>query len=459
MSQEKKFEEAIVELEKVVSSLEGDLPLDEAVKAFQEEGVDVVYTDEDKILGPKWNHCEPNFKPDFNIDLLRSYNYITHFFLVKRTIVNEVGGFSSKYDGAQDYDLILRCTEKARKVRHVHRVLYQWRMHANSTAANPESKLYCHEAGKRAIEDHLERLGIKGEVSLNKIFGQYRVKYPVQGNPLLSIIIPNKDHTDDLDKCIRSVINNSTYKNFEIVVIENNSTDEKTFKYYEQVQKEFEQVKVVTWEREFNYSAINNFGVKFSKGEYLLLLNNDTEMIAKDSIEDMLGMCQREDVGIVGARLLYEDDTVQHAGVIIGLGGIAGHAFSFLNAPEPGFMSRAVLNADYSAVTAACLMVSRKTYDKVGGLCEDYAVAFNDVDFCMKVRKEDLLVVYDAYSEWHHYESKSRGFEDTPEKLERFYGEADRFKGRWPEIMEKGDPYYNKNFPLDYESYKLKPEV
>ena len=329
-------------------------------------------------------------------------------------------------------------------------------MHENSTAANPESKKYCHEAGKRAIEDHLTRLGVDAEVSLHKEFGQYRVKYPVKNNPLLSIIIPNKDHTDDLDKCIRSVVKKSTYRNFEIIVVENNSTDEKTFEYYKAIQKEFNQVKVITWEREFNYSAINNFGVKESKGEYILLLNNDTELIYEDSIEDMLGICQRPEVGIVGAKLLYDDNTVQHAGVILGLGGIAGHAFLGLNRDDQGYMSRAALTCDYTAVTAACLMVSRSVYDEVEGLCEGYAVAFNDVDFCMKVRRAGYLVVYDAFSQWYHYESKSRGMEDTPEKVARFNSEIERFENRWKAELEAKDPYYNINFPLDYDSYEIR---
>lgn len=430
----------------------------EVVKAFQDKLVDAVYTDEDKILGPDWINVDPNFKPDYNIDLLRSHNYITHFFCVKTELLKEIGGFKAEYDGAQDYDVILRCTEKARKTRHIAKILYHWRMHDNSTAANPASKAYCHEAGRKAVEDHLKRLGIPGKVELSKLFGGSRVIYETPGNPLVSIVIPNKDHIDDLDKCVRSLFNVNTYKNIEVIIVENNSTQKETFEYYDSIQKEYFDVRVLMWKSGFNYSAINNFGVKEAKGDYILLLNNDTEMIAPDSISDMLGYCMRPDVGIVGAKLLYPDGTIQHAGVIIGLGGIAGHAFIGLDANQYGYMSRAYLSSDYSAVTAACLMISKDIYNEVGGLCEEYAVAFNDVDFCMKVRSKGYLVVYDAFSQWYHYESKSRGYEDTEEKQLRFKGEIETFKSKWQKELDEGDPFYNRNFPLNTESYTLELE-
>lgn len=430
----------------------------EVVKAFQDKLVDAVYTDEDKILGPDWINVYPNFKPDYNIDLLRSHNYITHFFCVKTELLKEIGGFKAEYDGAQDYDVILRCTEKARKTRHIAKILYHWRMHDNSTAANPASKAYCHEAGRKAVEDHLKRLGIPGKVELSKLFGGSRVIYETPGNPLVSIVIPNKDHIDDLDKCVRSLFNVNTYKNIEVIIVENNSTQKETFEYYDSIQKEYSDVRVLMWKSGFNYSAINNFGVKEAKGDYILLLNNDTEMIAPDSISDMLGYCMRPDVGIVGAKLLYPDGTIQHAGVIIGLGGIAGHAFIGLDANQYGYMSRAYLSSDYSAVTAACLMISKDIYNEVGGLCEEYAVAFNDVDFCMKVRSKGYLVVYDAFSQWYHYESKSRGYEDTEEKQLRFKGEIETFKSKWQKELDEGDPFYNRNFPLNTESYTLELE-
>lgn len=324
----------------------------EVVKCFQDKDVDAVYTDEDKILGPDWRNVEPHFKPDFNLDLLRSNNYITHFFCVKKNIISKVGGFKEKYDGAQDYDVILRCYELSNKVAHVARILYHWRMHPNSTAANPESKSYCHVAGQRAIQDHLDRVGVKGEVTMSDVFCTYRVKYERESSPLVSIIIPNKDHIDDLKLCIDSIERKNTYSNFEIIVVENNSTESKTFEYYQELKKQYKNVDVVKWEREFNYSAINNFGVSFAKGDYLLLLNNDTELINSGSIEDMLANCMRKEIGIVGAKLFYEDDTVQHSGVILGFGGVAGHVGVGIDKCDPGYFARAFLSCDYSAVTA-----------------------------------------------------------------------------------------------------------
>lgn len=427
----------------------------EVVKRLQKDTVDIVYTDEDKVVGDTLVNCDPNFKPDFSMDLFRSHNYITHFFCVRKSIVDEIGGFRSEFDGSQDYDLMFRCIEKSRDIEHVPKILYHWRMCAGSTAENPESKMYCYDAGKRAIEGHLERMGIKGRVEHVGLWGMYHVIYDTPGNPLISIVIPNKDHTDDLDLCIRSIIDKSAYRNFEFVVVENNSTDDKTFEYYEKIQKEFDCVKVVYWDREFNYSAINNFGVENSNGDYILLLNNDTELIGENSLSDMLGICMRDEVGVVGAKLLFDDDTVQHAGIVIGFGGFAGHVFSGIGRDDYGYMVRARINCNYSAVTAACLMTKRSVFDEVGGLTEEFVVALNDVDYCLKVREKNYLVVYDAFSLWYHYESKSRGYEDTPEKQARFQGEVKKFQDRWAGILEEGDPYYNKNFPVTIAPFTL----
>ena len=427
----------------------------EIVKELQDNEVDIVYTDEDKVHGDPLVYMDPNFKPDFSMDLFRSHNYITHFFCVRKAIIDEVGGFRSEYDGSQDYDIMFRCIEKARKIRHVAKILYHWRMIAGSTAENPESKMYCYDAGKRAIESHLERIGVGGKVEQTNLWGLYHVIYDTPGNPLLSIVIPNKDHIEDLDKCIRSIMDKSSYKNIEFIIVENNSTEEETFSYYEKIQKEYDCVRVIKWEREFNYSAINNFGVLHAKGEYLLLLNNDTELIDENSLADMLGICMRDEVGIVGAKLLFEDDTVQHAGIVLGIGGFAGHVFSGIGKDDYGYMMRPRINCNYSAVTAACLMTKRSVFEQVGGLSENFAVALNDVDFCLKVREKGYLVVYDAFSLWHHYESKSRGYEDTPEKQERFRGEVKKFQSRWAKILEEGDPYYNKNFPVTIAPFTL----
>lgn len=418
---------------------------------------DVIYSDEDKMDMDGGALFDPHFKPDFNPDLLCSVNYICHLFVASHDLVARVGGFREEFDGAQDYDFIFRCTEQAAAIHHIPKVLYHWRCHKDSTASNPESKLYAFEAGSRAIMAHYERVGIEAEkVEKGVDYGIYHSTYRILGNPLVSIIIPNKDHHTDLDVCLRAIEKRASYRNTELIIVENNSTKQETFDYYEKIQKEFENVRVVRWEREFNYSAINNFGVTFAKGEYLLFLNNDTELIAENFIEEMLGLCQREDVGAVGARLLYQDDTIQHAGVVVGFGGIAGHTFIGLHRAENSYFHRAMSTQDYSAVTAACMMTKKSLFEQVGGFTEELAVAFNDIDYCMKVRAADRLVVYNPYALLYHYESKSRGLEDTPEKVERFNREIKKFSERWPEILEKGDPFYNPNLTLRKSNFALR---
>ena len=427
----------------------------EIVNALQEDDYDILYTDEDKISGDGKEHNDPNFKPDFSMDLFRSHNYITHFFVVKHSIMNKIEGFRSEYDGSQDYDLMFRCIENSEKIKHIPMILYHWRIHQNSVAGDPASKMYAYDAGKRAIEAHLKRMNIAASVEHQGLWGMYHVKYETPGNPLISIVIPNKDHTKDLDVCIRSIQEKSSYRNFELIVVENNSTEKETFSYYEKIQEEFENVKVVTWEGSFNYSAINNFGVKYTNGEYLLFLNNDTEMISEHALEEMLGCCMREEVGAVGAKLLYEDDTVQHAGVVVGFGGYAGHVNTGIGRDDYGYMVRAMINCNYSAVTAACMLTKKELFLQVGGFDEQFVVACNDVDYCLQLRALDKLIVYNAFAEWYHYESKSRGYEDTPEKLARFENEVKKFQKKWPEILEKGDPFYNPNFPVTQAPFTL----
>lgn len=427
----------------------------EVVTVLQDKAADIVYTDEDKVTDDLSKHMDPNFKPDFSIDLFRSHNYITHFFVCKKAIVDAVGGFRSAYDGSQDYDLMFRCIEQSKVIKHIPMILYHWRICVGSVAENPAAKMYAYEAGKKAIEDHLKRMNIPATVEHTDLWGMYRVKYEVRDNPLLSVIIPNKDHVKDLDKCVMSLLNVNVYKNIEIIIVENNSTEKETFQYYDSITKKYPNIKVIYWEGIFNYSAINNYGVKESNGEYILLLNNDTEIIAEDAIKDMLGICMRSDVGIVGAKLYYEDDTIQHAGVVIGFGGYAGHVFNGLPRKDYGYMVRARITCNYSAVTAACLMTSRTVFDEVGGLDEIFVVACNDVDFCLRVREAGYLVVYDAFAEWYHYESKSRGYEDTLEKQERFRNEVSKFRERWGKLLEEGDPYYNPNFPVTLAPFTL----
>ena len=429
----------------------------ELTKALNEDrSIEVIYSDEDKISMDGKTYFEPHFKPDFNLDLLCSMNYICHLFAVKKEIVELAGSFDGSYDGAQDLDFILRCCEQTDKIYHIPKILYHWRCHMNSTAANPESKLYAFEAGRAAVEAHYRRCGIPAKVENAQGYGRYRTIYEWQEEPFVSIIIPNKDHTDDLDICIQSVLEKSEYRHFEIVVVENNSTEKETFAYYDRIQAEHPEVRVVFYEGGFNFSKINNFGAKEAKGEFFLLLNNDTEFIAGNVIGDMLGICMREDVGIVGAKLLYADDTIQHAGVVLGFGGTAGHTFIGKSRYDTGYFGRISCVQDYSAVTAACMLVKRSVFEQAGGLTEELAVAFNDIDFCLKVREMGKLVVYQPSAELYHYESKSRGYEDSPEKVERFQNEMDWFINRWRDVIEQGDPYYNRNLTLDNSDFSMR---
>ena len=426
----------------------------EVVKALnQKERPAVIYSDEDKVTTDLSEHFQPFMKPDFNKDLLRSNNYICHFFVAEKQLVEEVGGFRGAFNGAQDYDLILRCTEKAEHITHIPRILYHWRVHKASTADNPASKMYAFDAGKRAIEEHLKRCGETGVVSHTKDLGFYRVQYQMSGNPLVSIIIPNKDHVDMLDKCLRS-IQKSSYRNYEVIIVENNSVEEATFDYYKKIASD--RIRVVYWEGIFNYSAINNFGAKAAQGEYLLLLNNDVEVITENWLEELLSNCQRPDVGIVGAKLYYPDDTVQHAGIIVGIGGVAGNVFVGLPRKFTGYFHKASIQQDLSAVTAACMMVKRSVYEEMGGLEEKLQVAFNDVDFCLRVRKAGYLVVFDPYVELYHYESKTRGAENTKEKVRRFQTEIEYMRSHWLDLLKKGDPMYNPNLTLTKWDYSLK---
>ena len=543
--------------------------------------VQVLYSDEDKVDFEDIYYFEPHFKTDFNPDLLRSVNYICHLFVARRSLLDAIAETDadgrkiyerSAYDGAQDYDLILRATEKAQameRVRlascanasdgnavtsaqqtdtaasttagvagqisateinaqptiaaalnpldqellrqgcftssniiHIPMVLYHWRAHQASTAQHPEAKLYAFEAGARAVYDHCKRIGLPiRKVEQGITYGFYHPIYENQ-QPLISVVIPNKDHTADLDKAITSLAAGN-YKNLEFIIVENNSDQEETWKYYEELKKRFPEelpadfidpatcgathasetasasatsnpaqasayhgvaasvlpqpvVKVVKWDGPFNYSAINNYGVQFTHGQYLLFLNNDIEEIAPDSIDEMIGYVQREDVGICGARLLYPDEDIQHAGVIMGMGGIAGAAFVRTHDSDLSYMHRAKCIQDYSCVTAACLLTKRSLFDAVGGFTEKLAVAFNDVDYCMKVRALGKLVVYNPYAKFYHYESKSRGMEDTPEKLARFHSEILTFGTTWKDILRDGDPYYSPALTFRKANFALK---
>jgi glycosyltransferase involved in cell wall biosynthesis len=452
----------------------------EVVTEINRSGADVIYTDEDKITADSDNHSDPQFKPDFSIDFLRTHNYITHFLVVKQNLLDslcedkacgsEKTLFKSEYDGAQDYDLVLRLAETAENIRHIPKILYHWRVSGVSTAGNPYAKSYADEAGLNALRAHIKRCGLNARAEHTDMNAIYRVSYLVTETPslpLVSVVIPNKDHIQDLDKCIKSVMEKSTYKKLEFIIVENNSTEKKTYAYYKNLKSTYDNVKVVRWNRDkkneapsgeasqcgetqnFNFSAINNYGVSFAEGEYLLFLNNDTEIISGDAIERLLGIAMRDDVGAVGAKLLFKDNSVQHAGLIIGPGGFAGPVFTGLRNDDLGYMLRPVTDGNYSAVTAACMMVKKSVFKQAGGYDEKLAVALNDVDLCLKIRQKDKLIVYCAESLWHHYESKSRGYEENPEKRERFEKEIAYFKSKWQDVIDAGDPYYNPNLSLE----------
>jgi len=416
----------------------------------QNPETDMIYSDEDKMTEKGNDYFFPHFKPDFNFDMLRINNYICHFLCVRKEIAVSVGGFSDEMNGAQDYDFILKVVEKSRNIAHVAKILYHWRSSNDSTAKDMSNKEYALLAGKEAIESHFKRMNMAVTTTLAAVPGWYQNHYKLTKEPLVSVLIPNKDHVKDLDICLKSILEKCTYKNIEVLIIENNSTEKETFDYYQAAEEKYPNVHVLYYQGGFNFSAINNLGAREAKGEYLLLLNNDVEVITVDLFEQMLGYCIREDVGVVGAKLLYADNTIQHAGVLVGAGGVAVHLFKGALDTDPCYMCRAISTYDVSCVTAACMMVKKSVYAELGGMEEELAVAFNDVDFCLRVRKAGYLIVYDADAKLYHYESKSRGAENTPEKFMRFSKETEILSKQWG-ISGSSldfsyiDPYYNPN--------------
>lgn len=428
----------------------------ECMKAITEKDADMIYTDEMVFEGEIENVKLIHFKPDFSPDTLLGHNYICHLCAYSVALQKQVGYFSDKHHGSQDYDMILRLTEKAKHIVHIPKVLYFWRSHPLSVASNVKVKPYCMDSAKKAIADHLERTGKKGKVVDSSILSTYKVEYEIDGNPKVSILIPNKDNIEYLEVCIDSILKRSTYENYEIIVIENNSEKEQTLDYYRALERRDARIRVIYYEGDFNYSAINNFGAKAATGEYLLLLNNDTEIITHNWIEEMLMYAQRDDVGAVGSLLYYKDNTVQHAGLIIGIGGSAGHAHRHVKRNSGGYIHRLSIAQNVSGVTAACLMTSRKVWNEMHGLDESFKVAFNDVDFCLRLREAGYLIIFTPYAELYHYESKSRGYEDKPEKQARFMRERKHLRERWCETIDCGDPYYNPNLTLDAEDFTLR---
>lgn len=413
------------------------------VEALNEDkSLDMIYTDEDK-LDFKGKKMEPHFKPDYSPDTLMSVNYICHLCCMRKSIVDELGGFRSEYDGSQDYDLFLRFTEKTNKIYHVPKVLYHWRQTKTSTAGYMGNKSYAYVAGKKALSDSLKRRNIEGEVLENPHVSTYLVKYG-NNNPLISIIIPIKDKAKMTRKCIDSLYNKSTYKNFEIILVDNNSEEQETFDLIEEYKRKYDNFKSIRLECEFNYSYINNEAVKIASGEYLLFLNNDTEVRDADFLEWMVGYASQDHAGCVGIKLLYPDKLVQHAGVVLGYGGIAGHVYVALSNEDNGLFGRLVMPYDYTAVTAACLMVKKDKFNAVNGFDEKLKVALNDVDLNLKLLNKGYYNVCLSNITMFHYESKSRGYEASKEKHERFISEQEYMKKKWGKVLDD-DKFFSKN--------------
>ena len=427
-------------------TIEPDLFFEYALAVNEHDDIDLIYCDEDKIL-PDGSHLTPFFKPDFSLDFLRSNNYICHLLAIRRRLFEELPPNTPEFDGAQDFNLVLQCAERGRTLHHVPKVLYHWRITESSTSGEIGAKDYAIQAGERALRNHLARTGVSATVVAREGSATYRIIYDVPSpSPLVSIIIPSKDQVPLLDACVRSIFERSTYDNFEVIVVENNSVRPETFSFYEELKQRYgAKLRVVRWEHEFNFSKIVNFGASHARGDYYVLLNNDTEVITGSWLELLLGNCARSEVGAVGARLYYPDDTIQHAGVCV-TSWCVDHLFRDLpRTSTADYFQFAHLQRNLSIVTAACMMVRKQVFESVGGFTEELAVTFNDVDFCLKLGSAGLLVVYDPDVELYHYESISRGDDSDPASKVRELREISLLRYRWPEIFIYGDPYFTPN--------------
>ena len=423
----------------------------ECVKVLNEfPETDAIYSDEDYVDFSRQEYLNGRLKPNLNLDLLRSMNYIYQMLLVKRGLFLQAYDFydaSTEEKSDSNYDYIFKCVENSQNIYHIPKVLYHRNVNESQNVENEECQ---------SILNHYMRTGIHATVEKTEYSGIYRSRYILKESPLVSIVIPNKDHVDDVKKCINSLEEKCNYENKEYIIVENNSTENKTFEYYDELIKKYSCASVIYWkEKGFNYSKINNYGARFAKGEYILFLNNDTEIQNSDFLQEMLGYCMRKDVGAVGARMFYEDGTIQHAGVIVGLGGLASHPYAGAPKETYGHMGRIHAVQELSAVTAACVLVKKEVFEKVKGFESQYAVAFNDIDLCMKIRKAGYRIIYTPYANLTHYESKSRGTEDSREKRKRFESEIKLFEKRWEKILKNGDPYYNRNFRLDESDFQF----
>ncbi|MBR2122059.1 MAG: glycosyltransferase family 2 protein [Lachnospiraceae bacterium] len=439
----------------------------EYCRVINEQNADYIYCDETTFSGTDLNKfVTMHFKPDYAIDNLRANNYICHLSCFSRKLLEGEELYRPEFDGSQDHDMILRLTDKARKIVHVPKLLYYWRCHPGSTASNIGAKEYAIAAARGSVADHLRRHGFSNfKITSTRAFETiFKITYEIEGNPLVSIVIPNCDHTEDLKRCVTSILDKSTYDNYEIIIVENGSTTDEIRKYYSELENGpvREKIRIVEYRRAegetFNYSKVNNFGVKQARGEYILLLNNDTQVISVNWIEELLMYAQRPDVACVGAKLYYADKTIQHAGIVIGLGAhrTAGHTHYRQKRENLGYMGRLCYAQNVSAVTGACMMLKKSLYDEAGGLSEEFAVSLNDVDLCLKLRQKGYLNVFTPFAELYHLESASRGADSEGSAAERYNEESALFRDKWKDVLEAGDPYYNPNFTLDRSDYSLK---
>ncbi|MBQ6734436.1 MAG: glycosyltransferase family 2 protein [Lachnospiraceae bacterium] len=434
---------------------------------IEEEDADYLYSDETTFSGNTIDHMlTMHFKPDFAPDNLRANNYICHFSVFRKDLMDGDDLFRTKFDGSQDHDMILRLTDRARRIVHIPQILYYWRSHEGSTAAGIKAKTYAIEAARGAVADHLLRHGFRNfHITSTRAFETiFKISYEIEGDPKISIVIPNRDHTEDLKRCIDSIFERSTYANFDVTIVENGSSEE-TLSFYDRLcEGPFgDRIRIADYtgvmgKKDFNFSAIVNYGVSQTDGEYVLLLNNDTEVVSANWMEELLMYAQRKDVGAVGAKLLFPDGTVQHAGVILGLGAhrTAGHSHYGMSKENLGYMGRLCYAQNMSAVTGACMMCRREVFEEMKGFDEAFVISLNDVDFCLRLREKGYLNVFTPFAVLTHYESKSRGLDDEGERAKRYERESDLFRIRWKSVLERGDPYYNPNFTLDKSDYSLK---